>query len=159
MTAQQWSWTFSYLGEDAADGEDVWESGTAADLPELWLVKDQSVTFTLHSPDVIHDFWVPSFYFKQDVIPGRDEQFSMTPTAAGTFAGRCAELCGAQHSRMLFTVQDRQPGRVRRSTSRSCYDAGQIGAPRGGENSEEIAGLEQEDHAERSRTKGSGEQQ
>ena len=79
----------------------------------------ESVTFTLHSPDVIHDFWVPSFYFKHDVIPGRDEQFSMTPTAEGTFAGRCAELCGAQHSRMLFKVKSSTRTRTT-STSRSC---------------------------------------
>ena len=72
--------------------------------PTLWLVEDQIVTFTLHSPDVIHSFWVPSFYFKRDVIPGRDQSFSMTPTVAGDFVGRCAELCGYQHSRMLFKV-------------------------------------------------------
>jgi cytochrome c oxidase subunit II len=147
VTAQQWSWTFSYLGEEAADGEDVYESGTSAELPELWLVKGQSVTFTLHSPDVIHDFWVPSFYFKQDVIPGRDEQFSMTPTKEGSFAGRCAELCGAQHSRMLFTVrivdQEAYDAHIRQ-----LLDDGQIGAPRGGVNSEEIAGLEKEESGE-----------
>jgi len=144
VTAQQWSWTFSY--QEAADGESVYESGTAADLPELWLVEDQSVTFTLHSPDVIHDFWVPSFYFKQDVIPGRDEQFSMTPTAQGEFAGRCAELCGAQHSRMLFTVKVVDQAAYDEHIQ-ELLDAGQIGEPRGGENSEQIAGLEQEEQA------------
>lgn len=158
VTAQQWSWTFSYLGEDAANGEDVYESGTSAELPELWLVKDQSVTFTLHSPDVIHDFWVPSFYFKQDVIPGRDEQFSMTPTKEGEFAGRCAELCGAQHARMLFTVkivdQETYDEHIK-----ELYDDGQIGAPRGGENSEEIAGLEQEGRAEEVQDQGTDEEQ
>jgi len=146
VTAQQWAWTFSYLGEDAANGEDVYESGTAADEAELWLVEDESVEFTLHSPDVIHDFWVPSFYFKQDVIPGRDEKMWMTPNEAGTYVGRCAELCGAQHARMLFEVkivsQEEFDEHIR-----ELLDAGQIGAPRGGENSEEIAGLEQEDEA------------
>ncbi|HEY7045152.1 MAG TPA: cytochrome c oxidase subunit II, partial [Nocardioidaceae bacterium] len=85
VTGQQWSWTFNYLNEPGAGGEDVYDAGTSTIEPTLWLVEDQTVTFTLHSPDVIHSFWVPSFYFKRDVIPGRDSSFSITPTAAGDF--------------------------------------------------------------------------
>ena len=59
----------------------------------------------LHSPDVIHSFWVPAFLFKMDVIPGRDNHFRFTPTREGKFEGRCAELCGVYHSRMLFNVE------------------------------------------------------
>lgn len=147
VTAQQWSWTFSYLGEDATDGEDVYESGNAAVLPELWLVKDQTVEFTLHSPDVIHDFWVPSFYFKRDVVPGRDTTFSLTPTKTGVFEGRCAELCGVQHSRMLFEVhvvsQDEFDAHVQ-----DLAEAGQLGAPRGSDNSETVDGLHTEEETE-----------
>jgi cytochrome c oxidase subunit 2 len=29
----------------------------------------------------------------------------MTPEKLGTFAGRCAELCGTYHSSMIFTVE------------------------------------------------------
>lgn len=156
VTAQQWSWTFSYI--DEVNGESVWESGTAAKEPQLWLVKDESVEFLLHSPDVIHDFWVPSFYFKRDVLPGKDSKFWMTPTAEGTFAGRCAELCGAQHARMLFTVkivdQDSFDDHMQ-----ELYDAGQIGVPLGGENSEQIAGLEQEGHADEVQDQGTEEEQ
>ena len=47
---------------------------------------------------------MPAFLFKMDVIPGRKNQFELTPNRIGTYAGRCAELCGVQHSRMLFTV-------------------------------------------------------
>jgi cytochrome c oxidase subunit 2 len=39
-----------------------------------------------------------------DVIPGRKNQFEVTPDRVGVFAGKCAELCGVDHSRMLFTV-------------------------------------------------------
>jgi cytochrome c oxidase subunit 2 len=53
---------------------------------------------------VIHSFWVPSFYEKLDVIPGRHNSLQMTPTAEGVFAGKCAELCGTYHSAMLFNV-------------------------------------------------------
>ena len=42
---------------------------------------------------------------KMDVVPGRTNTFEFTPTKEGKFVGRCAELCGAYHSRMLFDVQ------------------------------------------------------
>ena len=63
-----------------------------------------SIQFNLSSPDVIHSFWVPSFYEKLDVIPGRHNSLQMRPTAEGIFAGKCAELCGTYHSAMLFNV-------------------------------------------------------
>ena len=140
VTAQQWSWTFNYRGEPAVGGEDVHDLGTPADLPELWLVEDETVRFTLHSPDVIHSFWVPSFLFKLDVIPGRDQAFSLTPTQSGTFVGRCAELCGWQHTRMLFNVvvTDRA---TFDEHMRELQDAGQTGALLGGRDAERVSGI------------------
>ncbi|MCW2857183.1 MAG: cytochrome c oxidase subunit 2 [Marmoricola sp.] len=108
VVGQQWSWTFNYAkGSDALGGDVLWESGTTAHAPTLWLVKDRSVSFDLFSPDVIHSFWVPAFLFKMDVVPGRQAQnhFTLTPDRYGTFEGRCAELCGVYHSRMLFNVK------------------------------------------------------
>ncbi len=114
VVGQQWSWTFNYnLGYDEeADSyeqvggeETVHEGGTTADRPTLWLVKDKKVKVYLTSPDVVHSFWVPGFLFKMDVMPGRDNHFVLTPTREGTFDGRCAELCGVYHSRMLFNVK------------------------------------------------------
>jgi cytochrome c oxidase subunit 2 len=98
VIGQQWSWTFNYLDED------VYDVGTAATIPQLYLPVNQVVEFQLNSPDVIHSFWVPSFYFKMDLIPGRTNSFQLTPTREGTYAGRCSELCGTYHSRMLFQV-------------------------------------------------------
>ena len=66
---------------------------------------DQTVQFNLHSPDVIHNFGVPSFLMKMDVIPGRINKFQVTPTVEGDYAGKCFELCGVYHSRMLFNVK------------------------------------------------------
>jgi cytochrome c oxidase subunit II len=113
VVGQQWSWTFNYnYGWDneskkyeSIDGDTVWESGTTAQRPTLWLVKDQEVRVNLYSPDVIHSFWVPAFLYKMDVVPGRHNNFTFTPTREGTFEGRCAELCGVYHSRMLFDVK------------------------------------------------------
>lgn len=94
----RWSWTFNYLDED------VYEIGTPQQSPTLWLPVDEKVRFELTSPDVIHSFWVPDWLFKLDLIPGRLNQFEVTPNKTGTFAGKCAELCGTDHSRMLFNV-------------------------------------------------------
>jgi cytochrome c oxidase subunit 2 len=109
VVGRQWSWSFNYnydaVTQQATPGKlAVYEAGTPAEDPVLWLPVNQSVRFTLTSTDVIHSFWVPSFLFKLDVVPGRVNEFELTPTKEGDFIGRCAELCGVDHSRMLFKV-------------------------------------------------------
>jgi cytochrome c oxidase subunit II len=99
VIGQQWSWTFNYLDED------VYDIGTTTERPTLYLPVDQTVRFELDSPDVIHSFWIPAFYMKMDVIPGRTNSFQVTPNREGTYAGKCAELCGIYHARMLFDVE------------------------------------------------------
>ena len=99
VQAWRWSWGFNYENEQAYD------VGTPAIVPELWLPVNEKVLFTLNSPDVIHSFWVPVFLMKMDVVPGRNNQFEVTPDRVGTFAGKCTELCGTDHSRMLFNVK------------------------------------------------------
>ncbi len=103
VVGQRWSWTFNYT--DAVDGKTVYDVGTTADFPTLWLPVDKQIRFDLYSPDVIHSFWVPAFLFKMDVVPGRDNHFTLTPDRKGTYVGKCAELCGTYHSRMLFNVK------------------------------------------------------
>ncbi len=100
----QWTWTFNYTGEDAVGDRNVYTSGTGRDIPTLWLPVDETVRFDLSSPDVIHSFWIPGFLMKLDVVPGRDNSFQVTPRTIGEFRGKCAELCGVYHSRMLFNV-------------------------------------------------------
>ncbi len=95
----RWSWAFNYLDED------VYAVGSPDVLPVLVLPVDEKVKFELTSPDVIHSFWVPDWLFKMDVIPGKVNTFEITPNKLGTFVGRCAELCGTDHARMLFTVK------------------------------------------------------
>jgi len=112
VVGRQWSWTFNYLDVNAA------VAGSPDDLPTLVLPRGQSVRFKLTSPDVIHSFWVPAFLFKMDVIPGRENQFQVTPSKLGTFKGKCAELCGVDHSRMLFTVKVVSPQQYRQYLQR-----------------------------------------
>ncbi len=119
VIGKQWSWDFNYLDSDVYDsgqhlldvgGQTIDDEvdgapGTSKDVPTLYLPVDKTVEFTLDSRDVIHSFWIPAFLYKQDMIPGRTNTFQVTPTREGTYAGKCAELCGEFHSGMLFNVK------------------------------------------------------
>ena len=105
VIGQKWSWTFNYMeAENPAVGTVVHQVGTIDKIPDLYLPVNKPVRFNLASADVIHSFWVPAFYFKLDVIPGRNNSFDVTPDKLGTYSGKCAELCGTYHAAMLFTV-------------------------------------------------------
>ncbi|HEX3705590.1 MAG TPA: cytochrome c oxidase subunit II [Mycobacteriales bacterium] len=99
----QWSWQFNYL----TDGLSI--TGRPGQPPQMVIPEGEQVHFFLTSPDVIHSFWVVPFLFKRDVIPGHPNEFEVTTTAQGTFQGRCAEFCGIEHDRMLFTVKSVSP--------------------------------------------------
>ncbi len=148
VVGQQWSWTFNYVEDDALDGSTtVYEAGTPADPPTLYLPVDESVTFELSSPDVIHSFWVPAFTYKMDVVPGRDNEFTMTPTREGTYAGKCAELCGTYHSRMLFEVEVVSAEEYAAKLA-ELEDEGNVGLLLGGENTVRQEGLDEESEGE-----------
>jgi len=95
----QWGWQFRYLGQgftiDAPPGE----------KPQLVLPLDAAANLKLVSTDVNHSFWVPDFLSKRDLIPGVDNEITVTPSRTGTFEGRCAEFCGLDHWKMGFTVR------------------------------------------------------
>ncbi len=95
----RWSWSFNYIDSD------VYETGTPGVVPTLYLPVDEKVRFELTSPDVLHSFWIPSFLFKMDIVPGAINRFELTPDRVGTYVGKCAELCGQDHARMLFNVK------------------------------------------------------
>ena len=100
----QWQWKFTYPQFTDRSGTPLTISGTNG-KPTLGLELNKPVHFNLTSDDVIHSFFVPVFLFKRDVIPGHPNQFDLTPNRAGSFAGKCAELCGLKHSTMLFNVK------------------------------------------------------
>jgi cytochrome c oxidase subunit 2 len=104
--AQRFQWSFEYL---SPDGQTVLFKQVA---PEMVVPTGQTVLLTLHSPDVIHAFYVPQFLFKRDVVPGKENEFefNVDPSfAGGTFRGQCAELCGTFHDAMQFTVKAMTP--------------------------------------------------
>jgi len=65
---------------------------------------DRPVKVLLRSIDVLHDFYVPEFRAKMDMVPGTVTYFWLTPTRTGTFDVLCFELCGIGHYAMRGTV-------------------------------------------------------
>ena len=113
IVGKQWSWDFNYIDEDVHEAGQMavldGKEGAEKALPTLYLPKGERVEFVLTSRDVIHSFWVPAFLEKMDVNPGIVNRFQVTPNQTGTFQGKCAELCGAYHSQMLFNVKVVEP--------------------------------------------------
>jgi cytochrome c oxidase subunit 2 len=121
VTGFQWSWEFQYPqfgAKNSADGVTevgaMWNGidGTGDNesaLPLLEIPDHEQVRFNLKSNDVIHSFWILPFDFKRDVLPDHPNHFEVTPTATlysgPDTIGRCSELCGLYHSRMLFRIK------------------------------------------------------
>ncbi|MEV5241608.1 cytochrome c oxidase subunit II [Streptomyces cinnamoneus] len=141
-----------FLKKAPQGAEGVYEVGVPGDRnpqtnnpgPTLWLPKGETVQFVLTSRDVIHSFWVVPFLMKQDVIPGHTNSFTVTPNKEGTFLGKCAELCGQDHSRMLFNVKVVSPERYK-AHLKELAAKGQTGY--------QPAGIAQTDHAKNAETK------
>lgn len=65
------------------------------------IAKGRKYVMQMTSTDVIHSFSIPSFYVKQDVVPGLTSRLWFEPTVTGEFMITCNEYCGAKHSGML----------------------------------------------------------
>ena len=90
---------------------------------------------------------MPAFTYKLDVVPGRDNYFNLTPEREGTFAGKCTELCGTYHSRMLFNVEVVSAERYAEELQR-LRDEGNTGLALGGSEARTQDGLETEEGTE-----------
>ncbi|MCZ6764062.1 MAG: cytochrome c oxidase subunit II [Alphaproteobacteria bacterium] len=118
VLGQQWQWSFRYPGEDGilgtTDIANVSGSnpfGLHADDPngqddvlivgnEIHLPLGQPLKVLLRSKDVLHNFYVPEFRAKMDMVPGMVTYFWFTPIRTGEFDIICAELCGIAHYAM-----------------------------------------------------------
>jgi cytochrome c oxidase subunit 2 len=112
--AGQFQWSFDYLPADAQFDTKPLFTVTAPEGPDggLTLPAGQTTHLFLHSPDVIHAFYVPQFLFKRDVVPGLNNQFDLdipASDAGQTYRGQCAELCGVGHRIMTFEVHALAP--------------------------------------------------
>ena len=122
VVGRQWSFGFRFPGNDGKLGtvdarhvsdknpfgmnpddpngqDDVLISGS-----ELHLPLDKPVKLLLRSIDVLHNFAVPQFRAKMDLVPGLVTYIWLTPTRTGKFDLLCNELCGVAHFAMRGKV-------------------------------------------------------
>jgi cytochrome c oxidase subunit II len=85
-----------------------------SEINELHVPLGQPVKLMMTSEDVIHDFYLPAFRVKQDVLPGRYTTVWFEATKAGVFQLFCAEYCGTQHSGMIGRVVVLEPAEFER---------------------------------------------
>ncbi len=122
VIAQQWQWSFRLPGADGKLGtsdsrlvsaenplgvnpdDPNGQDDVIVEAADLHLPVGKPVKMLLRSIDVLHDFYVPEFRAKMDMIPGSVTYFWFTPTRAGTFEVLCAELCGTGHGFMRGIV-------------------------------------------------------
>ena len=91
VVAKQWMWKAQH-----PDGR--------SEINELHVPVGRPVKLILTSQDVIHDFFVPAFRVKKDVLPGRYTTLWFQPTRAGEYHLFCAQYCGTQHSGMVGRI-------------------------------------------------------
>ncbi len=122
VMGQQWQWAFRYPGADGtmgtADTKLVTESNpfgvNIADPngqddvivlgPEMHLPLDKPVKALLRSNDVLHNYTVPQFRVKMDLVPGLISYLWFEPNKAGRYDILCEELCGIGHFVMRGAV-------------------------------------------------------
>jgi cytochrome c oxidase subunit 2 len=122
VVGQQWQWGFRLPGKDGrlgtADTRNIspdnplglnpndanGQDDVVIEADDLHLPVGKPVKVLLRSIDVLHDFYVPEFRAKMDMIPGAVTYFWFTPTRTGTFEILCAELCGVGHAHMRGRV-------------------------------------------------------
>ena len=122
VVAYQWGWKYRLPGEDGVMGKTEIKFissenpfGLNLDDPngkddllvddgDLHLQIDKPVKFLLRSIDVLHNFYVPQFRGKMDMVPGHVTYYWLTPTRTGDFEVLCAEFCGTGHYAMRGRV-------------------------------------------------------
>lgn len=128
VLGSQWQWQFRYPGADgqlgAADVSNVTEQNpfginpqdpygqddVVVNDPNMRLAVNQPVQALLRSHDVLHNYTVPQFRVKMDLVPGMVSYLWFDPTREGTYDLLCEELCGIGHyiMRGSVTVQSQE---------------------------------------------------
>lgn len=123
VTGYQWKWKYDYLGEGvsflstlAESSNDARQLNSGTDVYEvenylldvdnpLVIPVDTNIRILLTANDVIHSWWVPSFGWKRDAIPGFVNEAWTNVKEIGIYRGQCAELCGKDHGFMPVVVE------------------------------------------------------
>jgi len=77
----------------------------ADNTPIVTVPVGQMIRFNIASADVLHAFYTPQFLTKLDAVPGRVQTLWVRITDSGDFKSQCAEYCGRDHARMIYTVR------------------------------------------------------
>lgn len=92
ITAHQWWWEAAYPAAHIATAN------------EIHMPSGKKLLLKLLSADVIHDWWVPSFGNKMDLVPSDPNYLWVTVKEPGVYHGICSEFCGSQHAHMRIRV-------------------------------------------------------
>jgi cytochrome c oxidase subunit 2 len=109
VIGKQWMWHLQH-----PDG--------TREINELHVPVGKPIKLTMASEDVIHDFFIPAFRVKKDVVPGRYSSLWFQATKTGRFHFFCAQYCGVNHSAMIGTVIVMEPEEYERWLSGSTKD-------------------------------------
>lgn len=122
VLGQQWQWYYRLPGKDGKMGQTAIRHVSAAnpfglnpddpngqddalvDGNEIHIPLDRPVKVLLRSKDVLHDFYVPQFRTRMNMVPGMVTSFWFTPTKPGKYEVLCAQLCGVGHANMRSHV-------------------------------------------------------
>jgi cytochrome c oxidase subunit II len=121
VVGQQWNFTYRFPGKDGVFGttnvrlsspenplaidpnDPNGQDDVVVTSPELHLPVGKRVKVILRAKDVLHQFAVPPFRVKMDMVPGMVTYFWLVPTRTGSFDALCEQLCGTAH----FTMRGR----------------------------------------------------
>ncbi|MBV9673622.1 MAG: cytochrome c oxidase subunit II [Verrucomicrobia bacterium] len=91
VIGKQWMWKVQHL-----QGK--------REINELHVPVGRTIRLIMTSQDVIHDFFLPAFRVKQDVLPGTYTTQWFAGTKTGSFPIFCAQYCGTYHANMIGQV-------------------------------------------------------
>ena len=96
VVGKQWMWKVQH-----AEGK--------SEINELHVPLGQPIRLLMTSEDVIHDFSIPAFRVKRDVLPGRYTSYWFEASRTGEYHLFCAQYCGTNHSMMTGKVVVMEP--------------------------------------------------
>src|SRR5262249_31561881 len=147
----QWSWRYRFPGADGKLGrsdprfisgknpfgldpdDPAGQPNILVNNPEVHLPLNKPVKVLLRSQDVLHDFYVPQFRARMNMVPGMVTSFWFTPTKPGRYEVLCAQLCGVGHYNMRGYVVVEDESAFRSWLKGQPTFAASLAAPPGGE--------------------------
>jgi cytochrome c oxidase subunit 2 len=122
VMGQQWQWHYRLPGKDGklgltdvshitstnpfgmSDKDPNGQDDILVESQEMHIPVNKPVKVLLRAQDVLHDFYVPQFRTRMNMVPGMVTSFWFTPTRTGKFEVMCAQLCGVGHANMRSYV-------------------------------------------------------